>query len=178
MTTSTALVATNQLQAEDDIFSHLQPISAFDVKKDYIATQLAALMSFCEKSRSDMAEGLGWEKSRITRILSGENNLTIKTIWEFSSYLGFDYDVVFHSADQRRPQQPWQIERREIVFSQFWNTLNQEINLPGILVTQAAYDITGNLLTENIRVGTTIEYEAKTNETASSFTPIQIPIGR
>jgi len=110
--------------------------------------------------------------------LSGENNLTIKTIWEFSSYLGFDYDVVFHSADQRRPQQPWQIERREIVFSQFWNTLNQEINLPGILVTQAAYDITGNLLTENIRVGTTIEYEAKTNETASSFTPIQIPIGR
>ncbi|MHB1656994.1 MAG: helix-turn-helix domain-containing protein [Burkholderiales bacterium] len=114
MTASTVLVTNNSQQTED-IFSDLEPISAVEIKKDYLATQLAALMSFSGKNRSDMAEGLGWKKSRITRVLSGNENLTIKTIWEFSSYLGFDFDVIFHGPNDQRPKQPWQIEQSGII---------------------------------------------------------------
>ena len=111
--TNSMVVNTNQLQSDDDMFSDLEPLSAFEIKKDSVATQLAALMAHCGKNRSEMAEELGWMKSRVTRILSGHGNLTIKTICEFSTHLGYDFDVVFHSYDQRRPLQPWQIQRTE-----------------------------------------------------------------
>ena len=116
MTTSTALVTTGRpQQIEEDMFSDLEPISAVEVKKDYLAAQMAALMSYCEKNRSEMAHGLGWKKSRVTRVLSGKENLTVKSIWEFSSYLGYDFDVVFHGPNEQRPNQPWHVEQRGLL---------------------------------------------------------------
>lgn len=111
MTSSTALVTTNQNEVEDDIFSDLEPIDPFNLKKDYLSAQLAALMSFSGKSRSALADELGWKKSRITNVLSGRSNLTIKTIWEFVSHCGFDFDVVFRAPDAERPRQPWQLSK-------------------------------------------------------------------
>ncbi|MBZ0104100.1 MAG: helix-turn-helix domain-containing protein [Sulfuricella denitrificans] len=113
MTHSTSVVSMGQIESETDMFADLEPLTAFEVKRDYVATQLTALMSHCGKSRSVMAEELGWKKSRITKVLSGRNNLTLKTICEFSTHLGYDFDVVFHGVNEPRPKQPWQIQNVE-----------------------------------------------------------------
>jgi transcriptional regulator with XRE-family HTH domain len=65
-------------------------------------------MSYAQKTRSELARELHWEKSRVSKVLSGKDNLTVKTIWDFSSHLGFDFDVVFRGTNEPRPYQPWQ----------------------------------------------------------------------
>ncbi len=114
MTHTTKALTTNQEYIENDMFADLDPLTVFDVKKDYIATQLTALMIHCGKNRSEMAEELGWKKSRITKVLSGHNNLTIKTICDFTTHLGYYFDVIFHGSNDQRPKQPWQTVKSEI----------------------------------------------------------------
>lgn len=109
MNNSTLTVSSSEAEYEVDMFADLEPLSAFEVKRDYVATQLAALMLHCGKSRSDISEELGWKKSRVTQVLSGKKNLTLKTICEFSTHLGCDFDVVFHGINQPALKQPWQI---------------------------------------------------------------------
>ena len=109
MTNSVSVVSTSMVQTEDNMFAGLEPLTAFEVKRDRVATQLVALMNYCGKSRSTMAEELGWKKSRVSSVLSGRNNLTLKTICDFSTHLGYDFDVIFHGSDQPIPMQPWQI---------------------------------------------------------------------
>lgn len=110
MTSVTAVVATGQNQVDNDMFSDLDPMDPFEFKKSYLSTQLAALASFSGKSRAELAEGLGWKKSRVSKVLSGDCNFTIKTVWEFVSYCGFDFDIQFLAAGAIRPKQPWQIQ--------------------------------------------------------------------
>ncbi|MBW8892726.1 MAG: helix-turn-helix domain-containing protein [Burkholderiales bacterium] len=90
------------------MFADLPPLDPFEIKKDQIAAQLAALLSHSGKTRTEIADALGWKKSRITSILSGRSNLTTRTIWDFCSSLSFDFDVVFRRASQPTAQQPWQ----------------------------------------------------------------------
>lgn len=92
----------------EDMFVDLPDMDLFELKKDQLATQLAALMSFAKKNRTSMADRLGWKKSRVTRVLSGSGNPTIKTIWEFCDALDYDFDVVFRSIGELPPKQPWQ----------------------------------------------------------------------
>ena len=110
MTTTRAVVVRNQGNL-DDMFGDLMPPSALEIKKMEVATHLAALMSYKGKTRAGLATEMGWNKSRITRVLSGKENLTIKTIWEFSSYLGVDFSVAFRESTQPKPKQPWQVQR-------------------------------------------------------------------
>lgn len=109
---TSAIIPSRTADSDDvdlyDMFGDLPPMDPSDVKKDQIAADLAALMAFSGSTRSEMADRLGWKKSRITSVLSGRENVTIKTICEFSSRLGYDFDLVFHKANERRPIQPWQ----------------------------------------------------------------------
>lgn len=117
MTDSTNLVTASKTKIQategkgsrwEDIFSSLPPIDKFEHKKDEIATELAALMSFCQKSRSLMADDLGWKKSRISKVLSGNGNSTVRTIWEFCGVLGYEFDVIFRTKSEKKVKQPWQ----------------------------------------------------------------------
>lgn len=91
-----------------DLFAHLPADDPFNVKKDRLASELAALMSYCRKSRTSIADELGWKKSQVTRLLSGNQNPTLKTLWDFSSHLGYDFDIVFRSfQEQEENRQPW-----------------------------------------------------------------------
>ncbi|MET3915179.1 transcriptional regulator with XRE-family HTH domain [Variovorax sp. OAS795] len=103
-----ALVSNASIDTEEDMFADLPPLDPFVVKKDQIAAHLAALLSHSGKTRTEVAEALGWKKSRVTSVLSGKSNLTVRTIWDFCSSLSFDFDVVFRSAWQPVASQPWQ----------------------------------------------------------------------
>lgn len=99
----------------DDMFSDLPSLDPFDLKKEEVATQLAALMVHCNSNRSMLAERLDWKKSRLSQVLSGHGNPTVKTIFAFSRCLGFDFDLVFRGQDEIRPQQPWEEARAKTV---------------------------------------------------------------
>lgn len=155
MTNSTALVTTNQNHDQDDfleIFSDLPPIEPFDVKKDFLGAQMAALMTFSGKSRADLVSDLGWKKSRISSVLSGKCNLTIKTIWEFTSYFGLDFDVIFRTSDEQRPNQPWQKSVEKISVKVARRQISDEFSkMPTIPVIeiQTANEVAKDLLTGN-----------------------------
>ncbi|MEG8983054.1 helix-turn-helix transcriptional regulator, partial [Acinetobacter baumannii] len=81
------------------------------VKMEQVASHLVGLLRHSNMTRSEIALQLGWKKSRVTKVLSGEENLTIKTISKISRLLGYDFDVIFHNKNYERPKQPWQIDR-------------------------------------------------------------------
>lgn len=79
-----------------------------EIKKDEIATDLICLMNQARLKRSQLSEHLNMPKSRITKILSGRENLTVKTIFLYARRLGFDFDVIFRHHTSPRTLQPWQ----------------------------------------------------------------------
>jgi len=93
--------------AFDDMFSDLPELDQFEVKKQYIAADLLAILAFEGISKAALAENLGWHKSAVTRLFSGKSNPTVKTIWNLSEHLGYDFDITFRKHDQPSPLQPW-----------------------------------------------------------------------
>lgn len=81
------------------------------IKMEQIASHLVGLLRHHKISRSELAQNLGWSKGRVTKVLSGDVNLTIKTISTITQELGYDFDVVFHNKNYEKPKQPWQIDR-------------------------------------------------------------------
>ncbi|MEW9128866.1 helix-turn-helix domain-containing protein, partial [Acinetobacter baumannii] len=81
--------------------------SAIEVKKIQWASALNALMLHSGKSRSEMAEACNISKGRVTRILSGDSNLTIESICSFANALGYDVDIAFYNSSMTKPYQPW-----------------------------------------------------------------------
>lgn len=81
------------------------------VKMEQVASHLIGLLRHHKISRSELAQRLGWSKGRVTKVLSGDVNLTIKTITTITHELGYDFDIVFHNKNYERPKQPWQIDR-------------------------------------------------------------------
>lgn len=101
----------SSLRASDemaDMFADLPEMDLLTLKKDQVAIQLAALMSYAGRTRTSMADSLGWKKSRVSRVLSGNGNPTVKTIFEFCSVLDYDFDLVFRKPNESRANQPWQ----------------------------------------------------------------------
>jgi len=82
-------------------------LDKLEMKQMQWSSSLTALMINLGKTRSQMAELIGWNKSRITRILGGETNPTLATVYAFSEALGFDFDIVFYNKDHPRPVQFW-----------------------------------------------------------------------
>ena len=80
------------------------------VQMELVANSLVFLLRHSGMSRTDIAHKLGWKKSRVSRVLSGDENLTIKTISQFVEALGYTFDVVFYNQNYLRPKQPWQID--------------------------------------------------------------------
>lgn len=81
------------------------------VQMEMVASDLASLLKHSGLSRVELAEKLDCPKSRVTKILSGDENLTIKTITQVAEALGYAYDVVFYNKNYVRAKQPWQVDR-------------------------------------------------------------------
>ena len=90
-----------------DAFADIGPLDGFDIKKDQIAANMVGLMAHYHVSRSDLANTLGLPRSRVSQMLSGERNLTLKTIYEFTTALKKDFSIVFHDVGVTCFSQPW-----------------------------------------------------------------------
>lgn len=93
------------------IFGDTYDIDMSVIQMESIATDLVFLLKHSGLSRSQLASKLDWKKSRVTKVLSGDENLTIKTITSVAECLGYGFDVVFYNEKYDQPKQPWHIDR-------------------------------------------------------------------
>ena len=71
------------------------------------AADLTLLLHHAGKTCADLARALGWSRSRVSQVLSGQENLTVQTIAAVSKALGFTFDVAFRKTSAVTAQQPW-----------------------------------------------------------------------
>lgn len=95
------------------IFGDTYDIDMSVIQMESIATDLVFLLKHSGLSRSELANKLDWKKSRVTKVLSGDENLTIKTITSVAECLGYGFDVVFYNENYDLPKQPWTIDREK-----------------------------------------------------------------
>lgn len=97
----------NDLDFFEDLFnfSDQDPV---DIKKTAIASDFCSLIHYAELSRTELADKLDWKKSRLSKVLNGNENLTIKTMVELSQAIGYDFDINFHLSEVHRCLQPWE----------------------------------------------------------------------
>lgn len=109
--------------SELSMFGDIYDVDMSVMQMESIASDLVFLLKHSGLSRSELASILDWKKSRVTRVLSGDENLTIKTITSVAECLGYGFDVVFYNENYDQPKQPWHIDklnksvRAEPVFS-------------------------------------------------------------
>lgn len=98
------------LFAEDDLAVELDAVRDWwlENKRDDIAISLTGLLEQCNISFADLARRLAWKPSRISRVLSGRENLTINTIAEIVRAADFDFDLVMRPKSAQRALQPWE----------------------------------------------------------------------
>ena len=137
----------------DDIWNDLSGIDPFDIKKEEIAVNLAGLMVSCNQNRTYISDKTGWAKSRVTNVLSGEMNLTLKTLWEFASSLGYNFDVIFRVDSESPADQPWiKKHKANISFANVVNksyTFMKEYNITPIFLAQTAHEVAKDFIVGN-----------------------------
>lgn len=77
-------------------------------KREDAAIALTGMLHAAGMSRADLARRLDWKASRVTRALSGNENLTINTLAEIINAAGMDFDVMLRSRTGCRALQPWE----------------------------------------------------------------------
>lgn len=86
-------------------FSDVDPV---DIKKGSVAANLSALMVYSNISQSQLAKKLKWKASRLSKVLSGQQNLTLKTISDITFALEYDFELCFHKPNETLTVQPWE----------------------------------------------------------------------
>ena len=84
------------------------PDFLFQVKADEISVALTSLLMNERVSKAELARRLGWKPSRVSKVLSGSANLTLRTIFDIAQAVGYDFDVVARKKGERQAIQPWQ----------------------------------------------------------------------
>lgn len=80
----------------------------FEIKAQDIAVDLARAVTEFGMSRAQLAEKLDWKPSRVSRILSGSSNLTLRTIHQLTEAIGLEFDMILRLPSQQRAPQPWE----------------------------------------------------------------------
>lgn len=67
----------------------------FELKAQAVAVQLASTVAASGMTQKELADKLGWKASRVSKVLHGASNLTLKTMFQVCEALGIDFDVHF-----------------------------------------------------------------------------------
>jgi len=73
----------------------------FEAKAQSIAIALASAVHETGMTRAQLAEKLGWKPSRVTKILTGSENLTLRTIHQVCAAIGLEFDMVLRQPGER-----------------------------------------------------------------------------
>lgn len=86
---------------EDDDFR-------FEIKAQRVAVDLARATAELGLSQAQLAEKLNWSPSRVSRVLHGSMNITLRTLQEFATALNLEFDIIYRQACNVRAAQPWE----------------------------------------------------------------------
>jgi transcriptional regulator with XRE-family HTH domain len=67
----------------------------FELKAQDIAVKLACAVAQGGMTQKELADKLGWKTSRMSKVLHGASNLTLKTMFQVCEALGIDFDIHF-----------------------------------------------------------------------------------
>ncbi|MCL5041547.1 MAG: helix-turn-helix domain-containing protein [Gammaproteobacteria bacterium] len=67
----------------------------FELKAQQVAVDLAEVFARTNLTQQELADRLGWKKSRVSKVLHGATNLTLKTLFQMSEAMDSDFQVVF-----------------------------------------------------------------------------------
>lgn len=80
----------------------------FELKAQNVAVDLIRAISEAGFTQSQIAAELNWKPSRVSRILHSAPNITLRTLHEFATALGLEFDVIYRHPGERRAAQPWE----------------------------------------------------------------------
>ncbi|ESN06202.1 helix-turn-helix domain-containing protein [Enterobacter hormaechei] len=103
-------------------------VDATFIKKHQVASEFLSLISHENIQRKVLAEKLGWSEGRLSRVLSGELNLTIKTITSLSIALDYDFSIYFHKHNDYKECQPWEADS-SLIRSYEWTDTDSSVQL-------------------------------------------------
>ena len=151
-----------------DVFDDGHNIDMSEIQMELVASSLVSLLKHNGSSRAQLAGKLDCKRNRVTRILSGDENLTLKTITSVAEALGYAFDVVFYNKDYPKPKQPWTIdkENRKITISE-----NINISKPKIIKFELQ---TGDQVANDVIAGTEAEQYIRITEFSEKFTNYSI----
>ena len=78
------------------------------LKAQDTAVTLARAVAGSGLSQADLAKALDWKPSRVSRVLHGDSNLTLRTIMEVAEACDLDFDVILRRPGEPRAAQPWE----------------------------------------------------------------------
>lgn len=96
-------------------------------KREDVAIELTSLLHHLGISRADLARELEWKPSRVSKALSGNENLTLNTLSSVIDAAGWDFDLVCRPKGSRRSLQPWEQDELDFDVMQLRDELNQAL---------------------------------------------------
>lgn len=73
----------------------------FEAKAQEVSTALASAVYRAGLNRAELAKKLDWKPSRVSKILTGNTNLTLKTIFQICQAIDLEFDVVLRKAHEQ-----------------------------------------------------------------------------
>src|SRR5699024_12194056 len=75
----------------------------FELEAQKVAVELAAAVADAGITQAELAQRLGWKPARVSKVLHGATNLTLKTLFELSEALGLDFALTLTAKQQAEP---------------------------------------------------------------------------
>lgn len=76
----------------------------FELKAQEVAVDLASEFAKSGMTQKELADQLGWKPSRVSKVLHGASNLTLKTLFEVCEALNIEFDIGFNRRGARQDE--------------------------------------------------------------------------
>lgn len=76
----------------------------FELKAQEVAVGLANAFAESGMTQKALADQLGWKTSRVSKVLHGASNLTLKTLFDVCEALNIEFDINFDRAGARQKE--------------------------------------------------------------------------
>ncbi len=76
----------------------------FELKAQEVAVGLASAFAQNGMTQKELADQLGWKTSRVSKVLHGASNLTLKTLFEVCEALNIEFNIDFDRIGTRQKE--------------------------------------------------------------------------
>jgi transcriptional regulator with XRE-family HTH domain len=120
----------------------------FELKAQEVAVALAAIVAKTGMTQKDLADKLGWMPSRVSKILHGSTNLTLKTLFQLCEAVETDFDIQFGSvSDLKKELEIVEVKHKQVdsMLNLLWQKKQDAIPAMDIAINKRSqvYELVG-----------------------------------